>query len=122
MIEFNDNKPIYRQILDYAFNRILKGTWKAGEMIPSVRELTSELFVNNRTVLKALDELQALKVIEPRRGMGFLLTMNGAEIVRKEKRREFFDKAIPEIISEMEILGISPAEVSALLKASSLNN
>ncbi len=115
MIEFNDNKPIYRQILDYAFNRILKGIWKPGEMIPSVRELTSELGVNNRTVLKALDELQALKVIEPRRGMGFLLAMDGAEIVRKEKKNEFFDKTIPEIISQMNILGISPEEVSALL-------
>lgn len=118
MIEFNDNKPIYRQILDYAFNRILKGTWQPGEMIPSVRELTSELGVNNRTVLKALDELQALKVIEPRRGLGFLLAIDGAEIVMKERRREFFNKAIPEIISEMKILGISPEEVFALLNSS----
>ncbi|MDE6022205.1 MAG: GntR family transcriptional regulator [Muribaculaceae bacterium] len=121
MIEFNDNKPIYRQILDYAFNRILKGSWKPGEMIPSVRELTSQLGVNNRTVLKALDELQALKVIEPKRGLGFLLAMNGADIVREEKRREFFEKTIPEIISEMRSLGITPEEVATLLKPGRLS-
>lgn len=115
MMEFNDNKPIYRQILDYAFNCILIGMWPAGEMIPSVRELTSELGVNNRTVLKALDELQTLRVIESRRGLGFLLAKNGVEIVRKEKRREFFEKTIPGIREEMRILGISPEEVASIL-------
>ncbi|MDE5871206.1 MAG: GntR family transcriptional regulator [Muribaculaceae bacterium] len=114
-MEFNDNKPIYRQILDYAFNCILTGAWRVGEMIPSVRELTSELGVNNRTVLKAFDELQNLKVIEPRRGLGFLLSGNGVDIIRKEKRREFFENTIPEIIDEMRILGISPEEVAAIL-------
>lgn len=115
MMEFNDNKPIYRQILDYAYHHILSGSWTPGEMIPSVRELTSELGVNNRTVLKALDELQNLKVIEPRRGMGFLLAKDGAEIVRHERRRDFFQKTIPEIFEKMKILGISPDEVGAIL-------
>ncbi len=115
MMEFNDNKPIYRQILDYAFHHILSGGWKAGEMIPSVRELTAELGVNNRTVLKALDELQALKVIESRRGMGFKLANNGMEIVRQEKQREFFEKTIPGIIEEMQILDISSEEVASIL-------
>lgn len=114
-MEFNDNKPIYRQILDYAFHCILTGIWRAGEMIPSVRELTSELGVNNRTVLKAFDELQNLKVIEPRRGLGFLLAENGVEIIRKEKKREFFENKIPEIIDEMRMLGISPEEVASIL-------
>lgn len=117
-MEFNDNKPIYRQILDYAFNCILTGVWREGEMIPSVRELTSELGVNNRTVLKAFDELQSLSVIESRRGLGFMLAKNAVDIIRKEKRREFFEKTIPEIIDEMRILGISSEEVVAILAKS----
>lgn len=122
MIEFNDNKPIYRQILDYSFHHILKGNWKPGEMIPSVRELTSQLGVNNRTVLRALDELQALKVIEPRRGLGFLLAADGADIVRNEKKREFLEKTIPDILSEMKLLKISPEEVLELLNPIKTNN
>lgn len=114
-MEFNDNKPIYRQILDYSFTRILTGTWKAGEMIPSVRELTLELGVNSRTVLKALDELQSLKVIESRRGLGFQLAQNGVEIIKKERQREFFENTIPQIIEEMRILGISSEELAAIL-------
>lgn len=94
-------------------------------MIPSVRELTSELGVNNRTVLKAFDELQNLGVIEPRRGLGFLLAKNGVDIIRKEKKREFFEKTIPGLIEEMRILGISSEEVTTVLakadKKSNLN-
>ncbi len=115
MMEFNDNKPIYRQILDFAYHSILSGAWPEGDMIPSVRELTSELGVNNRTVMKALDELQALSVIEPRRGMGFRLANNAVEIVRKEKQREFFEKTLPEIIEQMRMLGIPSEEVAAIL-------
>lgn len=122
MMEFNDNKPIYRQILDYAFNCILSGAWREGEMIPSVRELTAELGVNNRTVLKALDELQSLKVIESRRGLGFLLARNGVDIIRKEKQREFFENTIPKIIEEMKILGISSEEVASILAKVEINN
>lgn len=87
-------------------------------MIPSVRELTSELGVNNRTVLKAFDELQNLKVIEPRRGLGFMLATNGVDIIRKEKKREFFENRIPEIMEEMRILGISSEEVTTILAKS----
>ena len=41
-MEFSDNKPIYRQIVDYSFNRIIDGSWTPGGRIPSVRELAAE--------------------------------------------------------------------------------
>ena len=40
-MEFSDNKPIYRQIVDYAYNLIIEGAWVPGERIPSVRELSA---------------------------------------------------------------------------------
>lgn len=119
-MEFNDNKPIYRQIVDYAFNRILSGIWHPGSMIPSVRELTADLGVNSRTVLKAFDELQALGVIEPRRGMGFLLSSDAHARVLEARKREFFDNAMPAIISEMKLLGISAADIMAILRSAGM--
>lgn len=116
MIEFNDNKPIYRQIVDYASANILSGAWKGGEMIPSVRELTGELGVNSRTVMKALDTLQSLEVIEPKRGMGFRLSEQGAEKMLAIKREEFFADTLPHVIEQMKMLCISPQEVINRLK------
>ena len=107
MIEFNDNKPIYRQIEDYAFNCIIEKLWPPGKLIPSVRELSSSLGVNSRTVLKALEELQDLGVIEPRRGMGYVLLGDAAEKVIDVRRKEFFKTTLPFLAEEMGRLGIT---------------
>lgn len=111
MMEFNDNKPIYKQIVDYAFNRIISGSWSPGLMIPSVRELAADLGVNSRTVLKALENLQDLQLIEPKRGMGFILMEDASAKVMKARRKEFFDITLPEFLKEMEILGIPREEL-----------
>ncbi|MDE7181181.1 MAG: GntR family transcriptional regulator [Muribaculaceae bacterium] len=114
-MEFSDNKPIYRQIADYAFNNIIDGSWPPGEKIPSVRELAALLGVNTRTVLKAMEYLQDARVITPRRGMGFILTEDAAGQVVKERRREFFEVTLPALRQEMERLGISREEVTDVL-------
>lgn len=111
MMEFNDNKPIYKQIVDYAFNRIISGSWSPGLMIPSVRELAADLGVNSRTVLKAMENLQDLQLIEPKRGMGFILMEDASAKVMKARRKEFFDITLPEFLKEMEILGIPREEL-----------
>ena len=111
MMEFSDNKPIYRQIADYAFNNIIDGTWPPGEKIPSVRELAANMSVNTRTVLKAMEYLQEAGVISPRRGMGFILTEDAPFQVVSERRREFFESTLPALRKEMERLGISRDEL-----------
>lgn len=115
-MEFSDNKPIYRQIVDHSFARIMAGEWVPGERIPSVRELSSQLGVNSRTVLKALDELQDLVLIEPKRGMGFLLTADAKQKVEKELRKEFFEITVPTLKDEMLRLGITAEELLPYLK------
>lgn len=110
-MEFNDNKPIYRQIVDYAFNCIIEHLWPPGERIPSVRELAASLGVNTRTVLKAMEELQDLNVIHPKRGMGFTLDADAVRIVTEVRRKEFFQVTLPGLLEEMDRLGISRREL-----------
>lgn len=112
MMEFNDNKPIYRQIVDYAFNCILEKFWPPGQLIPSVRELASVLGVNSRTVMKALEELQELGMIEPKRGMGFVLNEKASQKVMMVLRNEFFNSTLPALLQEMDRLGISTQELA----------
>lgn len=117
-MEFNDNKPIYKQIVDYAFNCIISDQWASGKRIPSVRELSSTLGVNSRTVLKAMEELQDLGVIETQRGMGFMLLEDAASKVAEARKREFFEVTLPSIREEMERLDISAHEVIQYLQIS----
>lgn len=116
MIEFSDNKPIYRQIVDHAYNLILDGRWEPGARVPSVRELAAELGVNTRTVLKAMEDLQAADVIYSRRGMGFSLAEDAPRKVREQLRHEFFESTLPRLEAEMKMLGITVEELTEALK------
>lgn len=115
-MDFSDNKPIYRQIVDVAFNEVTSGRWLPGQRIPSVRELAADLGVNSRTVLKALEELQDLGLISPRRGMGFFLADDAPQRVIDERRRMFFDNTLPDVVDEMKALDISPDELIKHIK------
>ncbi len=114
-VDFSDNKPIYRQIVDFSVGRILTGEWVPGNRIPSVRELAVELAVNTHTVLKAFEFLQTESIIQPKRGMGFYLAEDALEKVNSLRRRDFFETTLPALKAEMELLGISPEEVAHFL-------
>lgn len=106
-MDFNQSKPIYRQIIDLAFANILSGEWPTQGKVPSVRELAASITVNSHTVLKAYEFLQQQGIIESRRGMGFFLTADAPERVRCQRRQEFFDETLPAFIREMKMLGIT---------------
>lgn len=110
-MEFNDNKPIYRQIADYAYNAILSGQWLPGEKIPSVRELSATLGVNSRTVLKAMEHLQNAGIITMKRGMGFELAADAIAKITAARREEFFSTTLPTLAEEMRRLGIKADEI-----------
>lgn len=111
-MEFTDNKPIYRQIIDFAYTQIITGTWLPDQRIPSVRELSVDLQVNSRTVLKAMEHLQSLGIIAVKRGMGFSLSSDAKERVNEERRKEFFTSTLPDFISQMRLLGIKRDDIN----------
>lgn len=110
-MDFKADKPIYLQLVDLCRQKIISGEWEEGARVPSVRELGARLAMNPHTVLKAYDELQAEGLIEPRRGMGFILCDNARDGVRKAMRREFLSSEVPAFLAKMKALGISPEEV-----------
>lgn len=116
MMEFSNSKPIYRQIADYSYARILSGEWEPGAQVPSVRELAADLGVNSRTVMKAFEDLQATGMIIPRRGIGFILAEDAAEKATAERRKEFFSLTLPTVAEEMKRLGLDIKEVTERLR------
>ena len=105
-MEFKTNKPIYQQIVDFCFSKILTREWRAEERVVSVRELSTQLAVNSRTVMKAYED-----IIYPERGMGFYLAKDAVKKVMKIQKKEFFDNQLADVFLNMELLGISIDEV-----------
>ncbi len=60
---FDNNVPIYIQLLEYMKIYLISGVFKSGEKLPSVREFASTFKVNPNTMQKALSELESMKLI-----------------------------------------------------------
>jgi len=111
MMDFKTDRPIYMQIVDYCFGRIMSGAWTEGEKIPSVRELAVQMAVNTHTVLKAFDYLQQNSLIASRRGMGYFLADDAKSRVDELRRQEFYESTLNELFNEMDMLDIDISQV-----------
>ena len=111
-MEFSEPKGIYLQIADQIRERILRGEWKAGERIPSIRELAVELGVNPNTVTRSYQKLVDREVISNQRGRGYFVCDDAAGRALKEMKDEFMREQMPGILRTMKLLGIGPDEVA----------
>ncbi|MDE0456414.1 MAG: GntR family transcriptional regulator [Chromatiales bacterium] len=117
-MEFSDPKGIYLQIADRMRERILRGEWKTGERIPSIRELAIELGVNPNTVTKSYQKLLDRELISNQRGRGYFVSENAAERALQEMREEFMRDELPRIVGAMRLLGIGMEEIAGPLSRS----
>lgn len=67
---FNNDIPIYLQIVDIITNEISSGKLKPGQKIPSVREYATYFKANPNTICKALSILEDKKLIYTERTNG----------------------------------------------------
>lgn len=74
--KFDNNIPIYIQLVEQLKIFIISGKIKSGERLPSVRELAMKTKVNPNTMQKALSELEDLKLIFTERTNGKFVTKN----------------------------------------------
>ena len=114
-MEFSEPKGIYLQIADQIRERVLDGDWRAGERIPSIRELAVELGVNPNTVTKSYQRLMDRGIISSRRGLGYFVSDDAREQALQEMKAEFLRNEVPRIVRTMQLLGIGLDELAARL-------
>ena len=74
VFEFNNNTPIYLQIVEKIRMAIISGELKPGERLPSIRDLAVETKVNPNTMQKAMVELEEQGFIYTERTNGKFVT------------------------------------------------
>jgi len=67
-ISTGSNEPLYAQIMTQISRAIAKGQIKAGDRLPAVRKLASELVINPNTVAKAYMHLEQAKLVVTKTG------------------------------------------------------
>ena len=102
---FDNERPIYIQLVELIRIRIVSGEFQRGQKIPSVRELALAMKVNPNTMQKALVELEDEKLIYTERTNGKYVTED-EKLIEKVKN-ELAKEKVKNYINSMNSIGIS---------------
>ena len=111
---FDNNIPIYIQLVDIIKLDIVSGKLSVGSRLPSVRELASYYKVNPNTMQKALVELETEKLIYTERTNGKFVTKD-SKVINKSKEKLAKQKTI-EYLESMKNIGASYEEIIKYLQ------
>jgi GntR family transcriptional regulator len=107
--------PIYVQVMEQIRALVASRAMRAGDRLPSVRELASSLRVNRNTAAKAYQMLESDGVIETRQGSGCFIA-SGVSRWSKEERYRRLDAALDRLLVEASSLEIPFDEIPGLMK------
>ena len=101
---FDNERPIYIQLVEIIRIEIVSGKFKKGQKIPSVRELALIMKVNPNTMQKALVELENEKLIYTERTNGKYVTED-EELIETVKRK-LAKEIVNNYLNSMKNIGI----------------
>ena len=113
-MKFDNNVPIYIQLVEEIKKDIISGRILPGERLPSVRDLAMSMKVNPNTMQKALQELESINLIYTERTNGKYVTEDKKLIDRY--RREFAKNLSNKYFTDMESIGFTKEEAIEYLK------
>ncbi len=111
-IDPNLDVPIYQQLVDTIRAAAQKGLLTAGQKLPTVQEMAQLLSVARGTVKRAYDELEHKGLLEKVQGRGTFIRYQPAN---SGSRKEQAMAAIDAMLSQLENMGLSPAEINIFL-------
>ena len=105
--------PVYRQIDDQVQLLIRRGSLRAGEQLPSIRELAAQLQINPLTVQRGYDQLaeKGFLVKEPGRGVFVAETAKPQSAAEAEQQ---IAAELAECIRRGRAAGLSPSRLNRL--------
>ena len=109
-----DDLPLYRQIIRQVTDAIAGTQLKAGDRLPSHRDLATQLVIAPLTVKKAYDELEQEGLIETQRGRGTFVRQRLERLDTTAKRERLRD-AGQRLLSQAALSGVPFDEVVDLL-------
>jgi len=94
-LDLHTGVPVYRQIVDQVRGAIAAGALRAGDQLPTVRQLAVDLEINPNTVVRAYRELEYDGLLETHQGTGTFIS--DQKIVRPGNERQ---RQLEQIVSD----------------------
>lgn len=114
-LDLKSGLPVYRQIIDQVHAARASGALRAGERLPTVRQLAVDLQVNPNTVVRAYRELELTGVITTHQGTGTFLTDVKVERSEAEHRRRL-DQLVADFVARAGREGFTVEDLVAQLQ------
>src|SRR5215471_12601072 len=105
--------PLYLQIIEQVKHAIETGAMRAGEQLPSVRQMAEDLVINPNTVARAYRELEHEGIIELIHGSGAFIR---ELIVPRERLMQKAHAIIQTAFDQLESFDLTEDEIRRLLE------
>ena len=109
--KLSSDRPIYAQIIEEIQLRIVSGEYRAGQRMPSVRELAAQAEVNPNTMQKALAEMEQKGLLYSQRTSGRFVTEDQKMI--EEIKNTLAREQIIAFVQSMKQLGFNNEDILA---------
>ena len=106
-----EDSPVYLRLRGAIAAGILRGDYRSGDQLPSVRAFAAEHGANPLTVAKAYQGFQDDGYVEVRRGVGMFVLPGAAERLRVAERATFMTTHWPRIQEAVDLLGLDAADL-----------
>ena len=113
-MEFDNNIPIYLQVINDIKRDMVNGVIALGEKLPSGRDLAFKYKINPNTANRIYKEMEAENVCFTKRGLGTYVTEDVDKL--KKIREEMAGTLLDNFIEGMKQLGFTKEELIQLLE------
>ncbi len=111
----SSSEPIYRQLMDQLERLIVGGQLNAGDRLPSVRDVATELEVNPMTVSKAYGLMETTGWLSRQRGKGMVVRADDARPAAPSDAAELLRPAVIELVEQARQAGVKRRELLRLV-------
>lgn len=109
-LDVQSGVPVYRQIIDQVTGGMASGVLKAGDQLPTVRQLAVDLAINPNTVVRAYGELEIRGVLETQQGTGTFISRQKIKRDEVERQRRL-NQLVSEFIARAGAIGFTVQEL-----------
>lgn len=110
----DSDRPIFLQIVERIQMDIISGRYKAGDKLPTVRDLAGEAAVNPNTMQKAFAELERMGLVYSQRTSGRFITEDLSLI--EGLKKDFAQAKIEEFLDNMRQIHFDDEEILSLIQ------
>ncbi|KNY30025.1 GntR family transcriptional regulator [Pseudobacteroides cellulosolvens] len=108
-LKFENNTPIYVQIMNWIKEQIVSNRFLPGSRLPSVRDMSEQFNVTSNTIQRVLRELEIEGIIYTQRGIGVFITEDKDKIT--SLRLNMSKQLVEKFIVSMQLLGFNNDEI-----------